>query len=84
MELAVNSIIWAIYGLMCFICGAKVVDIVHKGKEIKAPEINPLKAYREHEERKAHKAEQERNAVIMQNIEAYDGTSAGQMDVPRG
>lgn len=68
----------------CFFIGAKVGQTVTKGEDIKTPTVNPLKAYRENEERKKEQAEQERMERIMQNIEAYDGTGYGQKDVPRG
>ena len=65
----------------CFYVGAKVGQTVSKGEDIQTPTINPLKAYREHEQRKEADKEQERMATIMQNIECYDGTGAGQKDV---
>lgn len=68
----------------CFFLGAKVGQTVSKGEDIKTPTVNPLKAYREHEQRKAMQAEQDRLDTILQNIEAYDGTANGQKDVPRG
>jgi hypothetical protein len=69
--------------IACFIIGAKVGQAVAKGEKIETPTVNPLKAYREHEARKEAKMEQDKIAVIMGNIEAYDGTSSGQKDVPR-
>ena len=72
-------------GAMCCVCfflGAKVGQTVSKGKDIKTPTVNPLKAYREHEQRKAAQEEQDRMEAILKNIESYDGTSNGQTDVP--
>ena len=43
---------------------------------------NPLQAYREHKEREEDRKEIERLEIIMENIEKYDGTGAGQKDVP--
>ena len=68
----------------CFLVGAKVGQRVSKGEDIVLPTVNPLKAYREHEARKQAQMEQDRLNTILQNIEAYDGTGAGQKDVPRG
>lgn len=65
----------------CFLVGAKVGQTVSKGEDIQTPTINPLKAYREHEQRKEAEKEQNRMETIMQNIEAYDGTGEGQKDV---
>lgn len=67
--------------IVCFCVGAKIGQKIVKGEEIKAPEIaftNPLDTYRK---KKATEAEQNRIETIMQNIEAYNGTSAGQKDV---
>ena len=66
----------------CFMVGAKVGQTVSKGEDIKLPTVNPLEAYREHEQRKAARDEQERIETIMRNIEAYDGTADRQEDVP--
>ena len=73
-----------VIGAMCIVCfyvGAKVGQSVSKGEDIQTPTINPLKAYREHEQRKEAEKEQNRMETIMQNIEAYDGTGEGQKDV---
>lgn len=66
-----------------FLVGAKVGQAASKGEKIEAPTVNPLKAYREHEAKKVAKEEQDKIAVIMGNIESYNGTSDGQKDVPR-
>lgn len=74
----------AVTGTLCCVCffiGAKVGQKVSKGEEIKLPSINPVKAVREHEERRAAEREQTRLETIMENIEAYDGTGYGQRDV---
>ena len=67
--------------IVCFFIGAKVGQKVIKGEEIKAPEITmptPIKDYRR---KKQAEYEQDRIDTILQNIEAYDGTSVGQKDV---
>lgn len=68
--------------ICCFYLGAKLGQTVSKGEEIKLPTVNPLELYREHEQKKEAKAEQERIDVIMRNVEAYDGTGNNQEDVP--
>lgn len=68
--------------ISCFIIGAKVGQTVSKGEDIKLPTVNPIEAYREHENKKNAKAEQERLDAIMRNIEAYDGTGNRQEDLP--
>lgn len=76
--------VMAASNIVCFIIGAKVGQAVSKGERIETPAIDPLKAYREHEAKREAQKEQERLDTIMRNIETYDGTGAGQEDVPRG
>ena len=67
--------------MACFLLGAKVGQTVSKGEEVKMPSVNPLKAYREKENRKEAEMEQDRINTVLQNIESYDGTSNGQKEV---
>lgn len=81
MESILLLLITGTLNIVCFFVGAKVGQKVVKGEEIQAPEINlsnPVKAYRE---KKKAEYEQDRIDTIMQNIEAYNGTSVGQKDV---
>lgn len=68
----------------CFFVGAKVGQTASKGETIELPKIDPMKAIREHQDRKQAQAEQDRYDAILRNIENYDGTERGQEDVPRG
>lgn len=70
--------------VVCFFIGAKVGQTVAKGKEIVAPNLSPVTAYKAHREAKEAEAEKNRLDVILANIERYDGTGIGQEDVPRG
>ena len=71
--------------IACFFIGAKVGQTVAKGKEIEVPKINgPITAYKAHIATKEAEAQKNRLDVILGNIERYDGTGAGQEDVPRG
>lgn len=81
MELAMVCAI-GIMCMGCFVLGAKVGQTVNKGEDIKLPTVNPLELYREHEQKKAAQAEQDRMSVIAENIEVYDGTGYRQKDVP--
>lgn len=67
--------------MACFLAGAKLGQTVTKGEDIKLPSFNPFQAVREHKARKEAEVEQDRYDTIMQNIEKYDGTSVGQVDV---
>ena len=67
--------------IVCFFIGAKVGQNVSKGETVELPSVNPLKAIREHQNKKMAEQEQSKIETIMQNIEKYDGTSRGQEDV---
>lgn len=67
--------------IVCFVIGAKVGQTVSKGENIELPTVSPFEAYREHEAKREAQREQDKLNTIMQNIEKYDGTSAGQEDV---
>lgn len=80
-------LLMAVMGLtniLCFVIGAKVGQKVSKGEPVELPSVNPLTAYREHEARKEADRRQDINNTILHNVEVYDGTSTGQMEVPRG
>lgn len=86
METLFLALLLAVMGatnIVCFIVGAKVGQTVQKGEDIKTPAVNPLKAVREHQARKEQEREQDKLDTILRNLERYDGTSAGQEDVPR-
>lgn len=68
--------------MCCFLLGANVGQTVSKGEDIKLPTVNPIEAYREHENKKNAREEQDRLDTIMRNIEAYDGTGNRQEDLP--
>ena len=72
--------------LICVIIGLKVGLALNKGESFSLP--NPIKVYAEQQAKrqamKEAKAEQNKIETILKNIENYDGTGFGQMDVPRG
>jgi hypothetical protein len=70
--------------ILCFMIGAKVGQKVVKGEEVKLPSVDPLKAYREQQDRKEAQKEQDMVDAILRNVEAYNGTADGQKDLPRG
>ena len=70
--------------IVCFVIGAKVGQAVSKGEEVKLPTVNPLEAYRANKEKEEAQRQQDRIDTILQNVESYNGTAAGQKDVPRG
>lgn len=68
--------------LICTIIGLKIGLALNKGESISSP--SPVKAYKEHTVKKEAKAEQDKLETILHNIETYNGTGFGQLDVPRG
>ena len=67
--------------MCCFLMGAKIRQKVDKGQDIKLPA--PIKTIREFNEELETKKAQERDRIIAENIDNYDGTSIGQKDIPR-
>ena len=81
MESILILLIAGTLNIVCFFVGAKVGQKVVKGEEIQAPEISMPTPIRDYRKKKQAEYEQDRLDTIMQNIEAYDGTSVGQKDV---
>jgi hypothetical protein len=69
--------------LICVAIGLKLGVALSKGET-----INPIEIYKEQkvraEAKREAKEEQNKIETILRNIENYDGTGFGQMDVPRG
>ena len=82
MELLLMAIL-SLSNIACFLIGAKVGQKVVKGEPVELQTINPMEAYREHQERKEQERVQEKVEAIMRNIDNYDGTAYGQEEVPR-
>ena len=80
------AVLVGIQNFLCVIIGLKVGLALNKGESFTLP--NPRGKYEEHlakrQAQKEAKAEQEMIETILRNIENYDGTGFGQMDVPRG
>ena len=82
MEIALTLTVGGLC-ILCFLVGAKVGQKVSKGEPIEIPSVNPMETLREHNAKKEAKYEQSRIDTILRNVEAYDGTASGQIDVPR-
>ena len=72
-----------IMNILCFFIGAKVGQKVIKGETIEIPKIEPIKKIREYNENREVLWMQEKDRVINENIDNYNGTSLGQKDLPR-
>lgn len=80
MDIMTVAIVSA-FNIMCFVIGAKVGQKVSKDEPIKLPRINPMETIRKIQADKETSREQQRINTILQNIDNYDGTSAGQKDI---
>ena len=70
------------FNVLSFVIGAKIGQKTTKGEEIKAPKVvTPKKMYEEHLDKKEAEKELKKLDKIMQNLERYDGTEAGQEDI---
>lgn len=67
--------------IVCFLIGANVGQKVAKGEDIELPTLNPMKAIREHQDRKEAEREADKFNTLMYNIDHYQGDSNGQKDV---
>ena len=82
MEILLILIVSAL-NIACFFIGAKVGQTVSRDEKLALPSVNPIKAVREHHERREAERARERVDTILRNIESYDGTGEHQEDVPR-
>ena len=82
METILAILITGTLCIVCFLFGVNTAQKVKEEKVVEIPIINPLKVIREHQEHIENKKEQDKIETIMRNIEAYDGTSNHQEDVP--
>ena len=80
MEALTLAVMGAV-NVLCFVIGAKVGQAVSKGEEVKLPSVNPVEAVKEHINKREARVEQDKIEKIMQNIERYDGSPNGQIDV---
>lgn len=69
--------------ITCFYMGAKVGQTVAKGRDIEVPTVNPMKIYKERQDKREADKEIAKIETILHNIDRYDGTSVGQEDIPR-
>jgi hypothetical protein len=79
---ALLLLVMGLTNIACFMIGVNVRQKVDKGEEVKLPTVNPMEAVRAHQERKEAEKEKNRVETILRNIDAYDGTSRGQEEVP--
>lgn len=86
METILLVIAVGVINAYCFVLGAKLNQKVVRGESVETPKIstlNPIQMYKEHQDKKKAEEEIDKIDTILKNIERYDGTEAGQEDVPK-
>lgn len=81
MEIVLICTIFGVFLCISFLIGARVGQKVSANQEIKMPTLNPAKKVKAIIKEKENKREAERMATILQNIENYDGSELGQLEV---
>ena len=83
METIVLIAAVGLLNVACFLIGARTAQKAVKGEKI-AP-VNPIAIHKEKQEERREKEEAKKEAekleAILQNLERYDGTTAGQQDI---
>ena len=80
MDVMTIAIVGA-FNVLCFVIGAKVGQTVSREEPIELPNLNPIQVIREAHDKREIEKKKSRVEKIMQNIDAYDGTSNGQRDI---
>lgn len=80
MEQIILLALVAASNILCFLVGAKTSQSAQKGESVTLP--NPVQAVQGRRDRKEAEKEQAVIDTIMRNIASYDGTAAGQEDIP--
>lgn len=83
METIIILVIAAVLSAGSLIIGIVIGQRLGRGEAIRVPELDPTRVIQSRAEKAAQKAEDDRMAVILRNLERYDGTSYGQEEVPR-
>ena len=74
----------AVLNVMCVLVGVRIGQKVERNELIDLPKIpNPVEVVSGIREERIGRAEREKLEAVMSNIDAYDGTSLGQRDIPR-
>jgi hypothetical protein len=83
IELGIVLIGQAVICLFCVVIGAKIGQKAVRGEDIELPKFEPVKTIREYNEQKEVRKEQEKQKIIAENIDAYNGTPYGQQELPK-
>lgn len=66
-----------------FIIGTKLGQKVVRGETVETPKFEFKNPIREYNEKKEIKKEEERDRIIAENIDTYNGTPYGQQELPK-
>ena len=75
-------LVMGVMNIACFVIGAKVGQTVANGEEVKLPAVKPAEEVQVQPVQTEEEMEKNQFNIIMQNVDNYDGTSQGQVDVP--
>lgn len=84
METVLLLLLFVVSNITCLWVGANVRQKVDNNEPLKVPKIDPISYIHEQKDKRIAREEQREFDTIMRNIDAYDGTSNGQREVPRG
>lgn len=83
MEVMLLAVFISLSNLICLIVGVKVGQKAHRGEDIRL--VNPVEKVQifkdKQEHNKEYKKEQKAVEDMLHNIDVYDGTGMGQIDI---
>ena len=82
METIALLFLFGVFIILAYTLGLKNGQKLKNNEEIKMPEINPIKIFRNEIESFEQKKKQDIYDTMMANIDNYDGTGLGQKDIP--
>ena len=81
MDYLIVAIVVSALNMACFFLGANIRQKVDAGEKIEVPNLNPMKVYQEKKEKDKEEEEQRKMEKLWHNVEHYNGSSAGQLDL---
>lgn len=81
METIILVVLMGAMNLLAFLIGAKTGQKIVNKEPVELPKINPITIYKEHKEKEAINREHELMNKNLENINNYNGSSAGQKDI---
>lgn len=80
--LLINNIFTIIAVIIAYNLGLRNRQVINNNEKIKIVP-NPIESYKKYKQEKEVNEELEKLNTIMENIDAYDGTSKGQVEVAK-